>query len=209
MRRPNLIDISVTIREGAVVYPGDAPLVHRPVSRIGSESASSVTRLDWCTHFLTHVDPPSHFIADGETLDEVNLNRYCGESLVVEVEGPSIRPEHLPGGDLNGLNLLFKTRNSFAWDATEFNPDHVYVSGEAAQEMVARGVNLVGIDYLSVEKYGDWGFPAHYALLGNGVVILEGIDLSKVEPGRYFLYALPLKIAQGDGSPVRAVLIAL
>ena len=77
----------------------------------------------------------------------------------------------------------------------------------AAAAAVERGVNLVGIDYLSVDRYGDGTYPAHRTLLRSGVLILEGIDLAHVAPGRYVLFALPLKIAAGDGSPVRAVLL--
>ncbi len=105
-----------------------------------------------------------------------------------------------------GLNLLFKTRNSAHWDPTAYDANHVYIERTAAEAIAARGANLVGIDYLSVDRFGDETYPAHHALLGSGVLILEGLDLSGVEAGRYTLYALPLRIEDGDGSPVRAIL---
>jgi arylformamidase len=208
-----LIDISRPIASGAVVYPGDPPLEVERLCTAGEDSPCTISRLGgWTTHVLTHVDAPLHFVPGGATLDDTPLDRFVGEALVVEVEGDAVLPEHLPAGaDLLGVAVLFKTRNSVVPGgpgATGFREDHVYVSAAAASVAVARRVNLVGIDYLSVDRYGDEAYPAHHILLGNGVLILEGLDLVGVGPGRYTLVALPLRIAGADGSPVRAALIA-
>jgi arylformamidase len=163
------------------------------------------------THVLTHVDAPCHVLPGGATLDAIPLRRFAGPALVVDVPGAAVLPEHLPGGDLRGLNLLFRSRHSreAAPGAERFDPDHVYVSAGAAGALVARGVNLVGVDYLSVDRWGDGAFPAHRTLLSGGVLILEGLDLAAAPPGRYRLAALPLKIERADGAPVRAVLYPL
>jgi arylformamidase len=126
--------------------------------------------------------------------------------VVVRVEGPSIEPEHVPE-DVAGKAVLFRTENSGRLDAAEFLTDHVYVSGDAAQVLVDRRANIVGIDYLDVDRFGDEDFPAHRILLSNDVLILEGLNLGAVEPGAGTLVAFPLRIAGGDGSPTRAVFV--
>jgi arylformamidase len=203
--RDEIIDISRTIAPGALVYPGDPPILAHSLCSIGPD-AYNLTQLNWTTHILTHLDAPLHFAAGAPSLDSLPLDCFMGPALVIEVEGDAVLPRHIPA-DPAGMNLLFKTRNSAQWDADAFDPSHAFVSAEAAALMAARGVNLAGIDYLSVDRYGDGAYPAHRALLGAGVLILEGVDLAGVDPGRYRLIALPLKIDHADGSPVRAVLL--
>jgi arylformamidase len=178
----------------------------RQTSAIKSGGPYNVLELRWNTHLLTHLDAPYHFFDDGAAVDQIPPERFMGEAVVIAVDGPAVREEHIPE-PAAGLSLLFKTRNSELWDARAYDCEHVYVTAEAARRMVERRVNLAGIDYLSIERSGDAAFPVHRALLGAGIPILEGLDLAGVEPGRYTLIALPLKIAGGDGSPVRAVLI--
>jgi arylformamidase len=201
-----VIDISVPISSTAVVYPGDEPLVFEEICSMGKGAAFDTTRLGWTTHFLTHIDPPSHFIEAGESIDQIPVSRFITKALVVEGAGPSIVSADVPS-DIRGRSVLYKTRASGWWPAQDFDPSHAYLSAEAATALANNGANLVGIDYLSVDRFGDSEFPAHRILLRSGVLILEGIDLSKVRAGRYTLIALPLKISSGDGSPVRAVLL--
>jgi len=208
MNYENLVDISREIASDAIVYPGDPPLAVNKLCQIEPGCPCNISQVSWTTHFLTHVDPPLHFIEGGASLDEVPLHRFSGDALVVGVVGDVVLPEHVPQeAEVKGQNLLFKTRNSQVTDSQTFDENHVYISAEAAEVLVARGANLVGIDYLSVDRFGDEAYPAHRTFLGNGVLILEGLDLSRATPGRYTLMAFPLKIAKGDGSPVRAVLI--
>ncbi len=101
--------------------------------------------------------------------------------------------------------LLFKTRNSDLWSLHEFSPDFIGLTGDGAQHLLERGVRLVGADYLSIAPRSDPA-PTHVALLRAGVVILEGLDLRGVDPGRYDLICLPLLIEGADGAPARAVL---
>jgi len=202
------LDISRPIAGGALVFPGDPPVGLRRQAPTAS-APYALTHLDgMTTHVLTHVDAPGHVLPGGATLDAIPLRRFAGPALVVDVAGAAVLPEHLPGGDLRGLNLLFRSRHSrpAGPGAARFDPDHVYVSAGAAAALVARGVNLVGVDYLSVDRWGDADLPAHRTLLSGGVLILEGLDLAAAPPGRYRLVALPLKIERADGAPVRAVL---
>src|SRR5947209_10325671 len=134
-----------------------------------------------------------------------------GEALVVEVHADvrAIEESHVEEVVHGGAaRVLFKTRNSAFWENPRgrFREDFTYVSPGAARSLVARGVRLVGIDYLSVEEFGSKHFETHRTLLSNRIVILEGLDLRAVASGRYELLCLPLKITagSGDGAPARA-----
>lgn len=202
-----MLDVSRTITPGGLVYPGDPPLTVTPLCTIGPGCPCNISQLNWTTHFLTHVDAPLHFVENGASLDQIPLERFAGETIVIEVTGDRISPEHVPPqAQVAGRNLLFKTRHSAKFDPQSFDEQHVYVTAEAAALAAERRVNMVGVDYLSVDRYGDDTYPAHRTLLGAGVLILEGLDLGNATPGRYTLTAFPLRIARGDGSPVRAVL---
>jgi arylformamidase len=178
----------------------------RRSSDIGRGDPYNVIELRFTTHLLTHLDAPRHFFPEGYAVDEIPTERFVSDAMVIEVKGDAVLPEHVPERAA-GVSLLYKTRNSDQWDPRLYDPEHVYISGAAAEAMALAGANLVGIDYLSADPPNDATYPAHNALLGAGIPILEGIDLSGVEPGRYTLIALPLKISGGDGSPVRAVLL--
>jgi arylformamidase len=159
-------------------------------------------------HTGTHVDATNHFIDDTGGVDEIPLDILIGPATVIDLTGV----EAVSAGALAGVNLdeterlLFKTANSRFRSDEGFRKDSVHLTGDAAEYLVEAGVKLVGIDYLSIEKFGASPATAHLALLGAGVVILEGIDLSEVEAGEYGLICLPLPISGCDGSPCRAVL---
>jgi arylformamidase len=204
----NVFDISRPISQNAVVYPGDDQLGQTTICDIGSDCPCRITALvGWTTHFLTHVDPPRHFVAGGKTLDQIPLSRFICDAVVIEAAGDAVLVGDVArAGDLHGKAVLFKTRNSFIQTTDKFDEKHVYISEAAARAAVQAGANMLGTDYLSVDRYGDDAFPAHRTLLGAEVLILEGLDLSAVNAGVYKLSALPLKIKDADGSPVRAVL---
>ena len=210
MSSETIADISRLISNAATVYPGDDPLRMQPFCSIGPGCPCNITRLgNWSTHILTHLDAPLHFISGGLSLDQMPLHRFIGEALVIPVAGDCVMPSDIASRvDLQGKNILFKTRNSAIATEAPFDENHVFITQEAADLAIRCGVNMIGIDYLSVDRHGDTTYPVHYALLGNNVLILEGIDLSAVDPGCYRLTALPLKIAGADGSPVRAILTA-
>lgn len=204
----DLFDISRTISSKAVVYPGDAPLELKEFCTIGPGCPCNITSLgNWSTHFLTHVDPPLHFVENGKSLDDIPLNRFVGVARVVEVLGASVQLSDIERAEAKkGMTLLFRTRNSQRGTEEPFDEQHVFVAAEAAAEAARLGLNMIGIDYLSVDRFGDEDYPAHRTLLSGNVLILEGLDLSRVPPGDYRYSALPLKIQRGDGSPVRAIL---
>jgi arylformamidase len=200
-------DISVPLSPALHVYPGDPGVeIFRPMTLAGGDVANlSYLRLG--SHTGTHVDAPEHFIEGATTVDNIALNLLIGRARVLEITAPVITASVLQEFDLGpDVRLLFKTRNSYLWSEPEFVADFVHLTRDAASHLVENGIKLVGIDYLSVEKFGFDTPEVHRTLLSNGVVILEGIDLREVEPGDYELICLPLKIAGGDGAPARVVL---
>jgi arylformamidase len=201
-----LIDISVPVRPGMVVWEGDPPARIEQVASIAAGDGYNVTRLDISAHTGTHVDAPLHILEGGATIDALALDAMFGPCHVVDaaaVEGQLdaaalARLELPPQPD----RLLFKTRSGVLWERDIFSPDFVAFTGDGAEALVALGVRLAGIDYLSI---GD--DDAHRVLLGAGVIPLEGLDLRAVEPGPYTLVCLPLRVADADGAPARALLV--
>jgi arylformamidase len=207
---PTWIDVSVPVRSGMVNWPDNPPIELVRIMDVGKGDPATVSRLCLGVHSGTHVDAPVHFLADGAGVDAIPLDHLLGEARVVEVgDGPSIGAAQLRAVDPRpGERLLFKTRNSArCWKADRFLPDFVHLSLEAAALLAERGVRTVGIDYLSIAGMEE-GVPTHLALLEKGICIIEGLDLSSVQPGNYELICLPLRLAGADGAPARVVLRA-
>ena len=206
-----IYDITLTLGGDVPVYPGDRPYSREVRSSIEDGSQSNVSVLAMSAHSGTHLDAPRHFIEGAKTLDEFPAERFVVPAHVVNVDdGKCVRAEHLDGVDIErGDAVLFRTRNSTSGSISSgvFSEDYVYVSPEAAEACMARGVSLVGLDYLTLDDYHIDGSPTHLALLGNDVLILETINLHDVPTGRYTLACLPLKMKGCEASPVRAVLM--
>jgi arylformamidase len=208
-----IYDVSVPISAQTPTYPGDPGVEIQQWAAIERGDAANVTLLHFGAHTATHVDAPAHFIEGASTVDQMPLDALIGETRVVEIP-PDVRAidaQVVAACDLNGTaRVLFKTRNSAFWDdqASGFRTDFTYIAPDAAHALAAMNVRLVGIDYLSVEKFRAERFETHTALLSRGIVIVEGLDLREVSAGKYELICLPLKIASGsgDGAPARAVL---
>ena len=207
-----IIDLSLPIGKDLLTWPGDPGVEVNPKKQIAEGDPSNVSLLSIGTHTGTHVDPPVHFIEGTDGIDRVALDVLVGEAIVADLRAA----DAIGLDELHGLNLpegterlLCRTRNSDLWSSLpiEFPDDYVAVTPEGARWMVERGIRLVGVDFLSVERAGAEGHPVHRTLLGNGTVIVEGLDLSKAEPGPYRLVCLPLRITDGDGGPARAALI--
>ena len=204
-----LFDITMPIHSKMPVFPSDDPPQREWLHRIQDGDSNNLSALALGSHTGTHVDAPYHFIEDGLTLDQIPLQVFVGEALVIEITNPeSISVAELRGHPIaSAERVLFKTHNSSALSRNGFRKDSVYIEEGAAEYLVRQGVRLVGIDHLSVDQYGAESSPAHHSLLGHGVVILEGADLSSVEPGTYTLVCLPLKVTGAEGAPVRAILM--
>ncbi len=201
------IDISVTTRDGMVHWPGDPPVHIERVQDLSRGDSHSLSNLSLGSHSGTHVDAPAHFLKGAIAIDDMPPGVMLGPARVIEItDTNSIKPEELAQHRLRrGQRILFKTRNSMLWHRTsEFVEDFVYLTPEAAKYLADRGVSVIGVDYLSVGGYHRDGSEVHRILLGAGIWIIEGLDLSAVEAGRYELACLPLKIENGDGAPARA-----
>lgn len=214
------LDISLPLHEGMVVWPGDASF-----ERKERRGTGIVSGLKLSTHTGTHIDAPKHFLFDKAGVDRIAPSKLIGKCRVIEVrplpfslprpgEG---REGSKPGNLIKVADIakfkikphdrfLFKTRNSKLLKQKKFTADYVSLSLAAAKFLAAKKIDLVGIDYFGVEAKGAPGHPVHKALLGAGIVIVEGLDLSKVKSGKYNLAVLPLKLIGADGSPARAVL---
>ena len=205
---PKLLDVSVPLRQGLPTYPNNPPFELQPVERIADGGSANVSRLVMGTHCGTHVDAPFHFIDGGIGVDELPLEILIGRARVVEINRRGgITAEDLQQAGLReDLRVLFKTPNSALWNSAAFYEDYTYLTEAGARYLVEQGVKVMGIDYLSVEQFKKPGAPAHRALLSNGVIIIEGLNLAEAEPGMYEMYCLPLPVTGGDGAPARVIL---
>lgn len=205
-------DITVAVSESVPIYAGDPTVSVTAAKSMSAGDTANVSEIKFGVHTGTHVDAPNHFIDGTRRVHELDPAKLVGPCRVVAVpeDVTAIEPEHV--GSVDGVErVLFKTRNSQFWSEPElgFRKDFTYITPETAKLLVDNGIVLVGIDYLSIEKSGSPGHPVHVTLLEKEVVILEGVDLRKIEPGDYDLICMPLKYegAGGDGSPARTFLI--
>ena len=203
----SLHDISLKLAGDTVRWVTAPPFELEERRRMSKGDPNNSSALNMSVHSGTHIDAPFHFVAEGLTIDELPLDRFIGPALVFEVDSERyITKEHVESIKLDGATrVLFQTRNSELLHQREYEPDFAAFSVEAAQSLVEQGVELVGLDYLSI-AHADEQVPVHRAFLEHGVVLLEGIDLSHVAPGRYELMCLPIQIGDSDGAPCRAVL---
>jgi len=203
------IDVSVALSPDLVTWPGDPKVqVSRPIS-IDRGHDCNVSRLDFGAHTGTHMDAPEHFIAGGATIDQMPIEATVGLARVIEIHDPkSVGASELAQYDLKaGERVLFKTKNSHRdWASAPFDEQFVHIAADGAQALVDAGVQTVGIDYLSVGAYEGDGVQTHQILLAAGLWLIEGLDLSKVQPGLCELVCLPLKVLGGEGAPARAIL---
>jgi arylformamidase len=211
-----IYDVSVPISAQTPTYPGDPEIEIRPWLSLDRGDPANVTAILFGAHTGTHVDAPAHFIRGGARLESLSLDTLLGEVQVVEMPPDviEITESHVAAHcRSNASRVIFKTRNSAFWSEEngKFHTDYTYIAPAAARRLVANGVQLIGIDYLSVEQFQSESFATHETLLANGVVIIEGLDLRQIAAGRYELICLPLKIASGsgDGAPARVVLRTL
>jgi len=204
-------DVTLPISQTMVVWPDDPPVTLERVSDVADGDLATLSRVEMGVHTGTHVDAPKHFIPGGTGVEAMALDPLVGPALVVEVREVDLITADLLAElaiPLDAERVLFRTRNSSLWaeDDPAFHKDFVAISEDAARWLIERGLQLVGIDYLSVAPF-DRPEPTHQALLRANVVVLEGLDLSEVGQGMYMLVCLPLKIAGADGAPARVVLL--
>lgn len=203
------IDISVPLRSGMVHWPGDREVrIERTLSMERGDSLN-LSSVSMSLHTGTHMDAPLHFLAGAAGIDGMPLTATVGPARVLEFPGlAAIDPRQLATRAIcPGERILLKTANSRrCWATDEFVADYVHVTPEGAQYLAERGIQALGIDYLSIGAPNAQGDLTHRILLAAGIWIVEGLNLSAVEPGDYELICLPLRIPNADGAPARAIL---
>lgn len=203
------IDVSVPLSEDTTVFPDTPPTEVRQVASLDRGDPANLSELRLSTHAGTHVDAPAHFLDGARTVDAMDLDALNGPARVLSIPdlhriGPDALAAHEPA---RGERLLLRTRNSdTAWFKRDFDPHYAHLTTQGARLLVQRGVSAIGIDYLSIGGEDFDNPETHRVLLGAGVGIIEGLNLCDVEPGRYELRCLPIRLAGGDGAPARAML---
>ena len=211
-----IYDVTVPLHNGVATWPGDPGVEITDWRSLTNGDGANVSLLHFGAHSATHVDAPAHFIEGAAKVESMPLDALIGEAEVIEVPPDRLVIDegfvaaNCPTGT---ERVLFKTRNSAFWSEPEpkFHTDFTYLDLNAATRLVQQGARLIGIDYLSIEKYGQANHETHLALLSKGVIILEGVNLSSVPAGKYELICLPLRLRSnlGDGGPARVVLRTL
>ena len=209
-----IYDVTVPIKENMPVWPGQPRVEIERLSSIDRGDQANVSRLNLGSHTGTHVDAPYHFVEQGLTVDRLPLDLMVGPAFVAEVDG--LEDNQIDVYDLASLHfprdttrLLIKTSNSQFWEdgLIEFERQYVHLAPKTAKWLVGSGIRLIGMDYLSVEAFGEKEFRVHHTLLEAGVVILEGLNLSRVPAGPCQLLCLPLKVEGSDGAPARVLVV--
>jgi arylformamidase len=207
-----IYDISLSISPNLPTWPGDPGPKLEQYASMDKGDHYNATQISSSVHLGTHVDAPRHFLNDGSAVEQLPLEVLTGPCYVTQLPDgiEAITAEVLDRTEITSemKRVLFGTSNSHYWAKGEskFQTDFVAITEDGAEWLVERGVQLVGVDYLSVAPYND-SIPTHAALLKAGVVIVEGLNLSNIMRGFYDLYCLPLKITGSDGAPARAILI--
>ena len=198
-------DITQVYEEGMLKYPttGEFKLTFDRDYDLGSGMALS--HFETPTHLGTHLDSPYHMIEGGKRIEDLSLDHFIGKCQVITLKDRDyICEEDLRKLDIKADRLIFKTDN---YDRIcQGNYENVYFKPDAGEYMSSLGIKLVGIDYFSVDRKGDKTRQAHKSILGNEIIILEGIFPHDVPDGIYFMMCLPLKIKAIEGCPCRVLL---
>ncbi len=205
-------DVTVPISNSMPVWPGDPAIQLSAQSHVSRDKTHTVrlTAIQMGSHTGTHIDAPFHMIDGGKRLNEFPLETFTGGVRVFEIPSArSIRRADVQGLDWSGVErVLFKTENSKHWSDRKFYEEFAYLEPDAAEFIAQQGVRLVGIDYLSIDKFKSESHPSHFVLLKRNILVLEGLNLNAVTPGNYTLVALPLNLSDADGAPTRVILTA-
>lgn len=205
-------DISLPVKSGMLTWPGDEEVLLERTLSLERGDPCNLSRLRMGLHAGTHLDAPLHFLPRGEDIASMPPEAGIGPARLVEIPGNRVigRVDLEPFSPRRGERLLLKTLNSRdSWWERPFDPHYAHLDPGAAAYLAERGILLLGVDYLSVGPFGERAGEVHRLLLEAGIWILEGLDLGAVEPGDYELICLPLRVANGDGSPARAILRTL
>lgn len=206
-----IYDVSVPIQTGGLVYPGNPEIDVELQQAVARGASANVSLIRFGSHTGTHADASRHFFDDGQPVDQIPLERLIGPARLISFPDDvrSVTADHLKSRKLDGQKrVLIRTRNSALLSKKDFAPDYTFLAPDGAQYLVDIGVELVGVDYLSIEQFHSGHHRTHKTLLAKSVVIIEGLNLSEPPEGEYQFICLPLRLVGCDGAPARAVLIA-
>ena len=206
------MDVTLTLKLNMVHWPTDPPVSIERVRDMNKGDTVNLSKITMGVHSGTHVDAPVHFIKGAKGVNQLSLDSLIGPARVIKITArDTIKEKELFGyGIKKGQRILLRTRNSInkILYKDTFSEDFVYMEEGAAEFLVSRGIRALGVDYLSVGGYKKNGPNVHRILLGAGVPIIEGLDLSRALPGNYYMICLPMKILDSDGAPARVLLKA-
>lgn len=206
-----VFDVTAQLAPGMAVWPGDPATELSPISRIAEGASCNVSRLCCSTHAGTHVDAAWHFVDDGSRLDDIPVERWIGPCWVMDATRMTgcltvgdLESAKIPG-DMD--RIILRTKRERGEKGAPFDAAYVALGIDASRWLLDRGFVLVGTDAPSIEPFDDALHEVHRALLSAGMLIVEGLELSEIEPGPYLLVCLPLRLVDADGSPARALLV--
>lgn len=206
-----IYDVSVPIKTGGLVYPGNPEISVELQQAVAKGAGANVSSIRFGSHTGTHADASRHFFDEGQPVDQIPLERLIGPAILIAFPDDvrSVTADHLKSRKVAGhKRVLIRTRNSALLSQRDFVPDYTFLAPDAAEYLVELDVQLVGVDYLSIEQFHSGHHRTHKTLLARSVVIVEGLDLSAPPEGEYRFICLPLRLAGCDGAPARAVLIS-
>lgn len=204
-----IYDVTLPIHKDMLVWEGDPKVSIQNVATVAKDGVR-LSHFSLGSHTGTHVDAPSHFLEEGDTLDKIPLEKFIGKCRVLNLT--DLSHQEIGVSDLSkitikkGDRLLFKTGNFRLLQSSTFPKKYISLSFEAAEFLAEKGVVLVGTDFLSIEKKANPGHPVHKALLSKGIVNVEGLNLENVPAGTYQMICLPIHVMGVDGAPARVVL---
>lgn len=210
-----IIDLTLSISPKTRVYPGTPPPMTKVVKTHG-EQGVQVSRLEIQVHAGTHMDAPRHFKPEGISIDQVDLGSLMGEAVLLDLGRPE-PGSAIPAAALEPFENMVEVGDivllDTAYEDCAEDEKYCFLAADAAQWLVDRGIKCLGLDAPSVDPLNRTGgpastetHPAHHLILGAGIPIIEGLcNLKSLPQGRFHFCCLPLKIADCDGSPVRAL----
>jgi len=212
-----VIDISRTIHPDMEMYPGDAGPQITKVSGLDEGDSYNISRITLGTHTGTHVDPPLHLIRDGAGIDRLPMNTLVGNARVLDLSSINRPIEAGDIGPLEAGEIILLKGGPNGSDSSDSSGDSdgsdgpgvscgACLTAACARYLVDIVIKTIGTDAISIGAI-DEEYEVHHILLDAGIVVIEGLKMTDVEAGDYLLVCLPLKIANGDGGPARAVLI--
>ncbi len=203
------IDITIPVKTDQLQFPGDEKCRIETRKQINRGDSYNTTHIAMAAHTGTHIDAPYHFDNTWKKIHELEPGHFIGRAKVLDLSTceKSISKADLMNHPIaQGDIILLKTHNSRCVLSDNFTEDFVYLEADAAGYLAEKGIVTLGIDYLSIDAADSTDFPAHHALLGSGIVVIEGLVLKDVPAGLYDIAALPLKILNGDGAPARVMI---